>query len=193
MAQAGEQIRDLEEKLRHAEEEQKGASLQTVAKEEHTRILEDKFRCLEEELKVKPVAAEEKKIAVEAQPEDAAGGKAIVDEEAAKADVEAAECEKIATEVTAIQKNCEEDLANAEPLVNKAMAALDTLNKKDLGECKSMSKPPAGVDDVFAACMVLLAGCSPSLSITTNKKGVVKDRSWGAADRKSTRLNSSHW
>jgi len=31
------------------------------------------------------------------------------------------------------------------------MAALNTLDKKDLGEAKTMSKPPAGVDDVFAA------------------------------------------
>ena len=31
------------------------------------------------------------------------------------------------------------------------MAALDTLDEKALGECKTMGKPPPGVDDVFGA------------------------------------------
>lgn len=30
----------------------------------------------------------------------------------------------------------------------QAEAALDTLNKKDLGEAKSLKKPPQGVDDI---------------------------------------------
>ena len=45
------------------------------------------------------------------------------------------------------------------------MAALDTLNKKDLGECKTMAKPPMGVDDVFAATMILLAGIHPNVQV----------------------------
>ena len=61
------------------------------------------------------------------------------------------------------------------------MKALDSLNIKELGEAKTMSKPPAGVDDVFAAVMCLLAGLDPN--IPTNKKGVVKDRSWGACKK----------
>lgn len=44
-----------------------------------------------------------------------------------------------------------------------------------------MAKPPAGVDDVFAATMVLLAGVSPS--VVTTKAGKVKDRSWDAAKK----------
>lgn len=42
------------------------------------------------------------------------------------------------------QASCEADLAAAEPLVAQAEAALDTLNKKDLGETKSLKKPPPG-------------------------------------------------
>lgn len=52
---------------------------------------------------------------------------------------------------------------------------------QDLGECKTMAKPPAGVDDVFAATMVLLAGTSPS--VVTTKAGKVKDRSWDASKK----------
>lgn len=44
-----------------------------------------------------------------------------------------------------------------------------------------MAKPPAGVDDVFAATMVLLAGVSPS--VVTTKAGKVKDRSWDASKK----------
>ena len=32
------------------------------------------------------------------------------------------------------------------------------LDKKALGECSKMQTPPGGVDDIFAACVVLLAG-----------------------------------
>lgn len=44
-----------------------------------------------------------------------------------------------------------------------------------------MGTPPKGVDDVFAATMVLLAGTSPS--VITTKAGKVKDRSWDAAKK----------
>lgn len=44
-----------------------------------------------------------------------------------------------------------------------------------------MGTPPKGVDDVFAATMVLLAGTSPS--VVTTKAGKVKDRSWDAAKK----------
>ena len=37
-----------------------------------------------------------------------------------------------------------------------AAAALDSLKKPDLTELKSMSKPPAGVDDVTGACIYML-------------------------------------
>lgn len=44
------------------------------------------------------------------------------------------------------------------------MAALDTLDKKDLGTCKTMAKPPPGVGDVFSAVVVLMAGVNPQVS-----------------------------
>jgi dynein heavy chain len=60
------------------------------------------------------------------------------------------------------------------------MAALDSLDPKSLTECKGMIKPPGGVDDVFAASMVLLAGIYPNIQ---HKKLKVKDRSWDAAKK----------
>ena len=52
------------------------------------------------------------------------------------------------------RRSTAEDLAKAEPAVEAAMAALDSLDPKSLTECKGMIKPPGGVDDVFAASMV---------------------------------------
>ena len=72
-------------------------------------------------------------------------------------------------------------MAKAEPAVEAAMAALNTLDKKDLGEAKTMAKPPAGVDDVFAATMILLAGVHPN--VQTQKNGKVKDKSWDACKK----------
>merc|ERR1712072_705410 len=64
--------------------------------------------------------------------------------------------------------------------VEAAMAALDSLDPKSLTECKGMIKPPGGVDDVFAASMILLAGIYPNIQ---HKKLKVKDRSWDAAKK----------
>lgn len=52
----------------------------------------------------------------------------------------------------------------------QAEAALDTLNKKDIGEAKSLKKPPPGVDDITAVVIILLEG-NP------------KDKSWAAAQK----------
>ncbi|KAG1710882.1 hypothetical protein DVH05_013606 [Phytophthora capsici] len=115
--------------------------------------------------------------------------KANVETESKKAGDEAAKCAIIQTEVTEKQRSTQEDLAKAEPAVEQAMAALDSLNKKDLGECKTMSKPPAGVDDVFSATMVLLAGVHPNVQVT--KAGKVKDVKWGTVNSKWAFDNAS--
>lgn len=136
---------------------------------------------LEEELQVKLVAAEEKKAVSSGIAEVVNKEKAKVDVECKKANEEAAKCAVISADVKEKQRSTEADLAAAIPAVEKAMAALDTLNKKDLGECKTMSKPPQGVDDVFSATMVLLAGINPSIVIT--KSGKVKDAKWDACKK----------
>lgn len=59
--------------------------------------------------------------------------KAKVNLENEAAQVEAEKCSIIARDVAELQARCEADLAAAEPLVLQAEAALDTLNKKDLG------------------------------------------------------------
>ncbi|XP_055599501.1 dynein axonemal heavy chain 2-like isoform X2 [Uranotaenia lowii] len=50
----------------------------------------------------------------------------------------------------------EADLSKAMPALNAAIAALDSLNKKDMNEIKSYARPPVKVELVLNAIMILL-------------------------------------
>lgn len=66
------------------------------------------------------------------------------------------------------QAVCEKELAAAEPLVAQAEAALDTLNKKDLGETKSLKKPPPGTE-----YLVGCDSCTMDYSIRTSVRAAL--------------------
>ncbi|XP_029686913.1 dynein axonemal heavy chain 9 isoform X2 [Takifugu rubripes] len=87
------------------------------------------------------------------------------------ADEEERKVAAIAVVVSGKQRDCEEDLAKAEPALLAAQDALNTLNKSNLTELKSFGSPVAAVTNVTAAVMVLMA---PGGRIP-------KDRSWKAA------------
>jgi len=126
---------------------------------------------LEETLKEKAIVVEEKITEAEALSEKVGKEKAICETESSAAAIEAEKCAVVQTTVTKTQADCERDLAEALPAVGKAMAALDTITKKDLVELKALKKPPAGIDDVLSACICMLAP----------ETGVPKDRSWPQA------------
>eukprot|EP00741_Cyanophora_paradoxa_P004754 tig00000828_g4612.t1 len=128
---------------------------------------------LEEELKNKMVEVEIKKAEAAEFAAKVKSEKEIVEEESNKAAVTAEECKVIAEEVRLKREECEVELQRAEPAVAAAEAALNTLQKKDLVELKSLKTPPAGIDDILAAVMVMQ---SPAT-------GVIKDRSWQAAQK----------
>ena len=125
---------------------------------------------LVEQAKVKAVEVAEKVESAGAFAAKVDVEKAAASVENDAAQVEADKCAVIATEVSAKQVSVQADLDAAEPLVDQALAALDTLNKKDLGEAKSLKKPPAGVDDITAVIIILLQN-NP------------KDKSWNAATK----------
>jgi dynein heavy chain len=136
---------------------------------------------IEADLKISLEEADQKRTVAEGIAEVVSKEKAVVEVETAKAQVQAKEVAVIQEEVMEKQRSTEEDLSKAEPMVEAAMAALNTLDKKELGEAKTMLKPPAGVDDVFAATMVLLAGLHPNVIV--QKNGKVKDKSWDACKK----------
>jgi dynein heavy chain len=147
---------------------------------------------LSDDLAIMLAAAEIKKNESEAIAAKVAIEKAGAEEETAKADIEKRKAQDIEEDVTRRQNAAAAVMAEAQPAVDAAMAALDTLNKKDLGEAKTMSTAPAGVDDVFAAVAQLLAGLGHSSNpqiaaigenIIVKKNGEVKDTSWGASKK----------
>ena len=74
--------------------------------------------------------------------------KQMVIQEEAVASAEAAKVKKIKDE-------CEGDLAEAMPLLESALKALDTLTKNDITEVKGMKSPPAGVKLVLEAVCIM--------------------------------------
>nr|XP_021499024.1 dynein heavy chain 9, axonemal [Meriones unguiculatus] len=105
---------------------------------------------------------------------------AKVSREKAIADEEEQKVALIMLEVQQKQKDCEEDLAKAEPALAAAQAALNTLNKTNLTELKSFGSPPLAVSNVSAAVMVLMAPGGK----------VPKDRSWKAAKITMAKVDS---
>ncbi|XP_069917496.1 dynein axonemal heavy chain 9 isoform X2 [Oryctolagus cuniculus] len=103
-----------------------------------------------------------------------------VSREKAVADEEEQRVALIMQEVRQKQKDCEEDLAKAEPALTAAQAALNTLNKTNLTELKSFGSPPLAVSNVSAAVMVLMAPAGK----------VPKDRSWKAAKVTMAKVDS---
>lgn len=131
---------------------------------------------LEVELKDKKVVVEEKKASADAFAEEVGREKAKVTAESDKANVEAQKCAIKQKEVEEKKASCEEDLAKAIPLVEKAQQALDKLDKKDFQEAKTLTKPVKAVEDVGAALLCLLAGIDPNVPV--DKNGNVIDKSW---------------
>jgi len=68
---------------------------------------------------------------------------------------EEAECASQMREVLNIKEDCEKDLAEAIPAYNKAIKALDTLDKSKIVEMKGYTTPPPLVEVVMNAVLVL--------------------------------------
>ncbi|KAK2522533.1 hypothetical protein Q9233_010530 [Columba guinea] len=134
--------------------------------------LKARLAAQELELKQKNEDADKLIWVVGAETEKVSREKAIADEEEQKVAL-------ITQEVEQKQKDCEEDLAKAEPALEAAQAALNTLNKNNLTELRSFGSPPSAVSNVTAAVMVLMA---PGGKIP-------KDRSWKAAKAAMARVD----
>lgn len=65
------------------------------------------------------------------------------------------ECKIIAEKASAIQAECQADLDQALPAYNRAVKALDSLNRDDISEIKAFKKPPPLVQTVMEAVCVL--------------------------------------
>jgi dynein heavy chain len=138
---------------------------------------------IEADLKVALEGAEQKKTVAEGIAEKVGKEKVIVEGETAIAEEEGAKVAEIQKTVSAQQASCQADLAKAEPAVAEAMKALDTLDKRQLSDCKGMTTPPPGVDDIFIATMILLASIYDKVPITKTGKVDKKQLNWDGAKK----------
>jgi dynein heavy chain len=138
---------------------------------------------LEDKLKIMLESAEEKRKVAEEIAKNVQREKDVVEAENQNAKVEEAKVATIQAEVSAKQEDAARDLAQAEPALMRAMEALNSLDKKDLGACKTMNKAPPGVEDIFGAVVVLLAGINPNVIVQKSGKVREKDRTWDAAKK----------
>jgi dynein heavy chain len=72
--------------------------------------------------------------------------------EKSKADAAAAEARKL-------EEQAAGDLAIARPALDAANDAVNCLDKNSLTELKSFTKPPAGVDKVTTALLIMIKVC----------------------------------
>ncbi|KAJ8413759.1 hypothetical protein AAFF_G00082660 [Aldrovandia affinis] len=135
--------------------------------------LKAKLAAQEVELKQKNEDADKLIQVVGVETEKVSKEKAVADEEEQKV-------VQFAVVVSGKQRDCEEDLAKAEPALIAAQDALNTLNKNNLTELKSFGSPVTAVTNVTAAVMVLMAPGGR----------VPKDRSWKAAKVMMAKVDS---
>lgn len=97
---------------------------------------------LEANLKIMLESAEEKRKVAEKIAQTVQQEKVVVEKENDNAKVEQQKVAEIQAEVSLKQADAAKDLSLAEPALMRAMQALDSLDRKDLGNCKTMAKPP---------------------------------------------------
>ena len=128
---------------------------------------------LQEALVGEQKLVEEKKAATDALLVNVGHETSIAEEQKAAAAVEEEAADVIAREVGSIQAQAEGELLEAEPIIQAAEAALNSLDKGSLTELKAFGSPAEDVVKVASATIILTAG----------KPKVPKDVSWAAAKK----------
>ncbi|KXZ55711.1 DHC8 protein [Gonium pectorale] len=80
----------------------------------------------------------------------------VVEPKAAIVKGEEAKAQSKADAAKAIKDECEADLAEALPILNEALAALDTIDEKDINYIKKLGNPPSIIKLVLEAVCVIL-------------------------------------
>uniref|UniRef100_A0A2A4JQR8 Dynein axonemal heavy chain 7 n=1 Tax=Heliothis virescens TaxID=7102 RepID=A0A2A4JQR8_HELVI len=95
--------------------------------------------------------------------------------------VDQAAAEEQAQEAQAIKDECDADLAEAMPILNSALAALDTLTPQDITFIKTMKSPPRGIRIVMEA-VCILKDIKPDKIPNPSGVGTVEDY-WGPSKK----------
>lgn len=93
-----------------------------------------------------------------------------------------AETNEQAMAAKAIKDECDADLAEAIPILNSALKALDTLKPSDIGEVKAMKDPPGGVKLVMETVCILKGVKPEKIADPSGTGGKIIDY-WGPAKK----------
>uniref|UniRef100_A0A2K6A2H9 Dynein axonemal heavy chain 7 n=1 Tax=Mandrillus leucophaeus TaxID=9568 RepID=A0A2K6A2H9_MANLE len=133
------------------------------------------LEALQPQLKVASKEVDEMMIMIEKESVEVAKTEKIV-----KADETIANEQAMASK--AIKDECDADLAGALPILESALAALDTLTAQDITVVKSMKSPPAGVKLVMEAICILKGIKADKIPDPTGSGKKIEDF-WGPAKR----------
>ncbi|XP_037706594.1 dynein heavy chain 7, axonemal isoform X3 [Choloepus didactylus] len=133
------------------------------------------LEALHPQLKVASKEVDEMMVIIERESVEVAKTEKIV-----KADETIANEQAMAAK--AIKDECDADLAEALPILESALSALDTLTAQDITVVKSMKSPPAGVKLVMEAICILKGIKADKIPDPTGSGKKIEDF-WGPAKR----------
>ncbi|XP_069471802.1 dynein axonemal heavy chain 7 isoform X2 [Ambystoma mexicanum] len=133
------------------------------------------LEALQPQLKVASKQVDDMMIVIERESIEVAKTEKIVKADEAVANLQA-------TAAKAIKDECDHDLEEALPILESALAALDTLTSADITVVKSMKSPPAGVKLVMET-ICILKGVKPDKIPDPSGSGKKIEDYWGPAKR----------
>jgi len=119
-----------------------------ISTEEQVATMQEELEALQPQLIQSSKETDEAMVVIAAETVEADKVKAVVSKDEAIASAEAAK-------VQAIKDECTADLAEAMPMLEAAVKALDTLTKNDITEVKGMKSPPKPVKLVMEAVCIM--------------------------------------
>ena len=84
--------------------------------------------------------------------------RASAEEQQAIAEKEAEKASAASAAAATIENQASAELAEAKPAMEAAAEAVNCLSKASLTELKNFNKPPEGVDQVTACCLMMVEG-----------------------------------
>lgn len=129
---------------------------------------------LQEFLKEKKKDVEAKKAATDDLLEEMGQQRSEAQAQQEVADIEKAKADAAAAEARELEMQAEGDLRIAKPALDAANDAVNCLDKNSLTELKSFTKPPAGVDKVTSALLIMIKDERRDFSWENAKKMMAK-------------------
>ena len=138
------------------------------------RNTNDDVTKLKEDLVVKMVEVEKKKDITDELLKEMGLQRTEAEEQQEIANVEKKKADKAAAEASKIEAQADGDLKLAKPALDAAQDAVNCLDKNSLTELKGFGTPPAGVEKITHACLIMIKGEKKNFGWDNAKKMMAK-------------------